>query len=59
MTEKEKQELRDEIRRLLEKKIKKSSEFEWCELAEEVLSDTLQSVTMRLGELREDYEWGD
>lgn len=58
MTEKERQELRGEIRRLLETKIKKPSEFEWCELAEEILDDVLESVTMRLGELREEHEDG-
>lgn len=58
MNEKEKAEVVSKLRRVLENEIKIKSEFKWCELAEEILSDSLESVTMRLGELRESYEDG-
>lgn len=58
MNEKEKQALVSEIRELLQRKIKIKSEFEFYEICEEVLSDSLEFVTMRLGELRESHDWG-
>ena len=58
MIEKEKKAVVEKLRKVLETEIKNVSEFERCELAEEVLSDTLESVTKRLGELREEHEDG-
>lgn len=56
MNEKQKQEIGNEIRELLRKRINLKSEFEFYEVCEEVLGDTLEFVTSRMGELREDYE---
>ena len=58
MTDKEKQAVVEEIRELLKKRVKIKSEFDYLEVCEEIIADTLKSVTMRLGELREEHDWG-
>lgn len=58
MLEKEKRSVVEKIRKVLETEIKEPSEFKWLEIAEEILDDTLQSVTMRMGELREEFDEG-
>ena len=56
MNDEQKQKLVTEIRELLQKRIKLKSEFEFYEVCEEVLSESLEYATSRMGELREDYE---
>lgn len=46
--------LKQKIRDLLEKEINATSELIWHEIAEDVIDDVLDSIVMRLSELREE-----
>jgi len=48
--------LKQKIRHLLEKEINVTSELVWCEIAEDIMDDVLDSIVMRLSELRSELD---